>query len=55
MKLFDRDRRHVALTQAGRELLRPIERVLADIEAIRVNSREFATHQRGIVTVGVLP
>jgi LysR family transcriptional regulator, carnitine catabolism transcriptional activator len=55
VKLFDRDRRHVALTQAGRELLRPIERVLADIEAIRVNSRDFATHQRGVVTVGVLP
>jgi DNA-binding transcriptional LysR family regulator len=55
VKLFDRDKRHVALTQAGRELLRPIERVLTEIEAIRVSSHEFATHQRGIVTVAVLP
>jgi DNA-binding transcriptional LysR family regulator len=55
VKLFDRDKRHVALTQAGRDLLRPVERVIADIEAIRVSSHEFATHQRGIVTVGTLP
>lgn len=55
VKLFDRDKRHVALTQLGRELLRPIERVLADIEAIRVSSHEFATQQRGIVSVAVLP
>jgi LysR family transcriptional regulator, carnitine catabolism transcriptional activator len=55
VKLFDRDRRHVALTQVGRELIRPIERVLADIESIRVTSEELATHQRGIVTVAALP
>jgi len=55
VKLFDRDKRHVALTQTGRELLRPVERVLTEIEAIRVSSHEFATHQRGIVTVAVLP
>ena len=52
---FNRDKRHVALTQAGRELLRPIERVLTEIEAVRYSSHEFATHQRGIVTVAVLP
>jgi len=55
VKLFDRDRRHVSLTQVGRELIRPIERVMADIDSIRVNSQELATHQRGIVTVAVLP
>lgn len=54
-KLFDRDRRHVALTQVGRELIRPIERVLADVESICISGRELATHQRGIVTVAVLP
>jgi LysR family carnitine catabolism transcriptional activator len=55
VKLFDRDKRHVALTQVGRELIRPVERVMADVESIRVNSQEFATHQRGVVAVAVLP
>jgi DNA-binding transcriptional LysR family regulator len=55
VKLFDRDRRHVALTHAGRELLPPIERVLADVDDIRTSSRGLATHQRGSVTVAALP
>src|SRR5262245_14245207 len=55
VKLFDRDKRHVALTQPGRDLLRPIERVLTDIEGIRVASHEFAGRQRGIVTIAALP
>ena len=55
VKLFDRDRRHVALTQAGRELLAPVERVLSDVEDIQTNSRGLATHQRGSVTVAALP
>ena len=55
VKLFDRDKRHVSLTQAGRDLLRPIERVINEVDAISVTSHEFANHQRGIVTVGALP
>jgi LysR family transcriptional regulator, carnitine catabolism transcriptional activator len=55
VKLFDRDKRHVSLTQAGRDLLRPIERVIAEVDAISVTSHEFANHQRGIVTIGALP
>jgi LysR family carnitine catabolism transcriptional activator len=55
VRLFDRDKRHVALTQAGRDLLRPIEQVLADIDAIQTSSHEFATYRRGVVTVAALP
>jgi LysR family transcriptional regulator, carnitine catabolism transcriptional activator len=55
VKLFDRDKRHVALTQAGRDLLRPIEHVIAEVDAISITSHEFANHHRGIVTVGALP
>ena len=39
VKLFDRNKRHVALTQAGRDLLVPLERILVDIEAIATKTR----------------
>jgi len=55
VKLFDRNKRHVALTQAGRDLLVPLERILIDVEAIATNTEELLEHRRGLVTVAALP
>jgi DNA-binding transcriptional LysR family regulator len=55
VKLFDRSKRHVALTQAGRDLLVPLERILLDVEAIASSTEELLEHRRGVVTVAALP
>ena len=55
VKLFDRNKRHVALTQAGRDLVLPLERILLDIDAIATNTEELLAHRRGLVTVAALP
>jgi DNA-binding transcriptional LysR family regulator len=55
VKLFDRNKRHVALTQAGRDLLVPLERILLDVEAIATSTEELLAHRRGLVTVAALP
>ena len=55
VKLFDRNKRHVALTQAGRDLLVPLERILLDVEAIATSTEELLEHRRGLVTVAALP
>jgi DNA-binding transcriptional LysR family regulator len=55
VKLFDRNKRHVALTQAGRDLLVPLERILIDVEAIATSTVELLEHRRGLVTVAALP
>ena len=55
VKLFDRNKRHVALTQAGRDLLVPLERILIDVEAIATSTNELLAHRRGLVTVAALP
>lgn len=55
VKMFDRNKRHVALTQAGRDLLVPLERILLDVEAIATSTEELLEHRRGLVTVAALP
>jgi len=55
VRLFDRSKRHVALTQAGRDLLGPLERILRDVEAIATSTEELLEHRRGLVTVAALP
>ena len=55
VRLFDRNKRHVALTQAGRDLIAPLERVLIDVEAIAASTKELLEHRRGLVTVATLP
>jgi DNA-binding transcriptional LysR family regulator len=55
VRLFDRSKRHVALTQAGRDLLVPLERILTDVEAIATSTGELLEHRRGLVTVAALP
>lgn len=55
VRLFDRSTRLVKLTPVGRELAPALERVLLEIEAVMVNTRELASHMKGIVTIGALP
>jgi LysR family carnitine catabolism transcriptional activator len=53
--LFDRGKRKVSLTQAGQDLLLPLERILIDAEAIVSRTNELSGLRRGIVTMAVLP
>lgn len=55
MTLFDRGKRHVALTQVGRDVLVPLEKILVDTEAVISRTRELASLRRGMVTMAVLP
>jgi LysR family transcriptional regulator, carnitine catabolism transcriptional activator len=55
VRLFDRNNRRVALTQAGRELVAPFERISLDVAAVLQHARDLSTHRRGTVTVGALP
>ncbi|MTJ80903.1 MAG: LysR family transcriptional regulator [Telmatospirillum sp.] len=55
VRLFDRDKRQVHLTLAGKSLLAPLERVLADLETVVSTSQDLATFRRGKVTLAVLP
>lgn len=53
--LLDRNKRKVVLTQAGRELLGPLERMFMDVESIMSTSRDFSKLRRGILTVAAVP
>lgn len=53
--LFDRSKRRISLTSAGREVLAPLERILIDIEAVVGRTQQLAGLRRGMVTVAVLP
>jgi LysR family carnitine catabolism transcriptional activator len=53
--LFDRGKRRVVLTSAGREVLIPLEKILIDTEAVISRTRELTTLRRGMVTMAVLP
>ena len=55
VRLFDRDKRQVHLTQAGKSLLEPLERVLLDLEAVMNASHDLANYRRGRVSMAVLP
>jgi LysR family carnitine catabolism transcriptional activator len=55
VRLFDRNNRRVALTQAGRELVPPFERISLDVAAVLQHARDLSTHRRGTVTIGALP
>jgi LysR family cys regulon transcriptional activator len=46
-------RRFVAITDAGREVLAAIERILAELANVRSIGEEFAHHARGTLAVGV--
>lgn len=53
VQLFDRDKRHVALTAAGARLLGPAREVLDDAEALRRAAGELATDPHPELRVGL--
>src|SRR6185295_322571 len=55
LRLFDRNNRNVALTQPGRDLVAPFERVLLEVQSIVEHARDVAAHRRGVITVACLP
>jgi LysR family transcriptional regulator, carnitine catabolism transcriptional activator len=55
VRLFDRSTRMVKPTPIGRELVPTLERVLHEIDAVMVNTKELASHVKGTVTIGALP
>lgn len=55
IKLLERNNRNVALTQAGEDMLIPLERLLIDAESIMGRGRELATLRRGLLTVAAVP
>ncbi|MDR3440292.1 LysR family transcriptional regulator [Telmatospirillum sp.] len=55
VRLFDRDKRQVHLTSAGKNLVAPLERVLVDLDAVMNTSQDLATFRRGKVSLALLP
>jgi len=53
--LFDRNKRGVTITAAGRDLLGPLERLLYDTEAIVDYAHDISAVKTGLVTVAALP
>ena len=53
--LFERDRRRVALTDAGRRAVTRAERVLAEVEALTEDARAQHKPLSGTLRVGVIP
>lgn len=53
--LFDRGKRKITLTQAGKDALLPLERLLADAEAIIHRTQQLSGLERGVVSFAVLP
>ncbi|WCS23819.1 LysR family transcriptional regulator [Methylobacterium sp. NMS14P] len=54
-RLLDRTSRTVAPTRLGRELLPVFQRVLRDLDAVVVDTRDLAARRHGVVRVATLP
>src|SRR5215467_13424736 len=55
LRLFDRNTRSVSTTQAGRDLLPTVEKILADIGAVATHARNVARKNVGRVVIAALP
>ena len=55
VQLFDRNKRGVTLTAAGRDVLPPLQRLFNDAQAIVEHARELSSASTGFVNLAVLP
>jgi DNA-binding transcriptional LysR family regulator len=55
LRLLDRNKRTVSVTPAGAELVRNLDRVLQDLDAVLANTSALAGRSRGSVAVATLP
>jgi LysR family transcriptional regulator, carnitine catabolism transcriptional activator len=55
IRLFDRNNRRVSLTQAGRDLVAPLERISLDVASIVRHARDLSAHRHGVITIAALP
>jgi LysR family carnitine catabolism transcriptional activator len=55
VQLFDRNKRGVTLTAAGRDVLGPLQRLFNDAQAIVDHARELSSASTGFVTLAALP
>jgi len=55
VRLFDRTSRSVALTQAGRDLLPVLGRLVQDLDGLLSHARGEAVRYRGVVKIAALP
>src|SRR5262245_38792554 len=55
VRLFDRNKRLVVLTPAGRSLIKPFEQLIADLDLVMKMGHDLAGLRRGTVTVATLP
>jgi DNA-binding transcriptional LysR family regulator len=55
VRLFDRNKRRVAITEAGKNLLPFLARVLADLETVMSVGQELTGIRRGSVAIATLP
>ncbi|GJD49925.1 HTH-type transcriptional regulator CynR [Methylobacterium crusticola] len=55
VRLLDRNSRSVALTRIGRELLPVFQRVLRELDAVVVDTRDLAARRHGVVRLACLP
>lgn len=52
VKLFERSKRHVALTQAGERFLERATRILQDVESARLEAQRFSLGELGELRIG---
>jgi DNA-binding transcriptional LysR family regulator len=55
VRLFDRSTRSVTITQAGRELLPVVHKILGDVRLVQTHARDVAQKNVGRVVVAALP
>lgn len=55
VQLFDRNKRGVTLTAAGRDVMGPLQRLFNDAQAIVEHARELSSASTGFVSVAALP
>lgn len=55
VQLFDRNKRGVTLTAAGRDVLGPLQRLFHDAQAIVDHTHELSVASTGFVTIAALP